>query len=508
MDFNNIDWDNVYPNEPVIFKNAVNNAINMINNSNDLLDNDISIVPKKQSTKKRMTLLLVATIIFATLLSGFTFVSILFKERMESMNQDEINDYFTTANSSSIIRYSRNLTNEEINRMNALKYDYENNGIFPLNAISYMAFNDYQGDGISYDIEKDLMCIPDTPLSDEEILEIIDFYEKMNYSIDVISNQADSNNEAIAVLVPNESDSFISIEDFEAYNNSLSYRILNYSDEKTYWHEAANSKYLFLGTNKQISRFNHGETDAEIIFEADETQIILALYADNSYIYVALMSSDRISPSKLLKLSDKGEIITDYNLSDTVDNAGEPLYSHTAYKMMADENGNLYIKFRDYNEEGTLAFVFDNNGQCVGKINSEKYTSDDWQPMCIDENDNLLIFAHNASDLDHLVLLTIDTTTLNINTVKEIQSNDTTIQFDAARLSCNDNLYIVGYDGLSHISSGSDCIENDIHGYDEKWFNEGARFTFADSETLIILRPGYEYDDGSSSETSVIYVKY
>ena len=109
-----------------------------------------------------------------------------YKERMTEMNRQQLEEYYTTSmlNTSETISYSRALTKEETKRHKALKEEYLTEGRFPKGAVKYLEnASDYRGKGVALHAETGILYIPDKELKDEELLQIIDFFKKLEYSI-------------------------------------------------------------------------------------------------------------------------------------------------------------------------------------------------------------------------------------------------------------------------------------------------------------------------------------
>ncbi|MBR2036801.1 MAG: hypothetical protein IKJ15_06695 [Lachnospiraceae bacterium] len=107
-----------------------------------------------------------------------------YKERMTEMNRQLLDEYYNVAFQSHTISYSRAMTKEETKRYNMLKEEYLTEGHFPKGAVKYLEnASDYRGKGVALHEETGILYIPDKELKDEEILQIIDFFKKREYSI-------------------------------------------------------------------------------------------------------------------------------------------------------------------------------------------------------------------------------------------------------------------------------------------------------------------------------------
>lgn len=108
------------------------------------------------------------------------------KQRMESLSEEEKDDYYEglQASTADADSYTRELTESENDKMEELKAKYEN-GQFPEKTLTVVKTQaDAEKSAELYYVEDtSLFVIPARELTDEEILEIIDFYYCRDYSL-------------------------------------------------------------------------------------------------------------------------------------------------------------------------------------------------------------------------------------------------------------------------------------------------------------------------------------
>ena len=102
-------------------------------------------------------------------------------EQMTMQEVDEIYiDYYSANTETSFT--SRELSFDELGRKKVLKTLYKNNGKLPEHTISIIQNeSDYKGEGIAFCTGNCTYYFPDTDLSDEQLLELIDFQIKVEY---------------------------------------------------------------------------------------------------------------------------------------------------------------------------------------------------------------------------------------------------------------------------------------------------------------------------------------
>lgn len=106
-------------------------------------------------------------------------------ERMGQMSEEEKNDYMSdlTESAMNADQYSRDFTQDEKNRINNLTKQYKAEGRFPKKSVLKIdTENQIDNSRICFLGESSKFYLPDT-LSDEDILELIDFYYKRDYSL-------------------------------------------------------------------------------------------------------------------------------------------------------------------------------------------------------------------------------------------------------------------------------------------------------------------------------------
>lgn len=126
---------------------------------------------------------IICCLIFGTTVTATKFYS-LYRQRMENMEKQEIDELYELANVGETNELNRKYTTEESARYQSLSAEYEQNGLFPDKSMTIMPdASYYDGEGVAFDSSTSTIYLPAETLSDEELLEIIDFNHKMAYSI-------------------------------------------------------------------------------------------------------------------------------------------------------------------------------------------------------------------------------------------------------------------------------------------------------------------------------------
>lgn len=179
---------NVFREVPDVVHNAVLNALDSLEDS--------KIVPiREKRDGKRMTMFrmprIAAIVLACFLMAGITASAVgvigminLHRQRMEEMDETEVVDYYYFAQTSEMRVMNRPYTNEERARYAQLKGEYQENRRFPESQLRVLPEGcAYDGIGVALDMATNTLCLPEEDLTDEEILELVDFHRKVAYSI-------------------------------------------------------------------------------------------------------------------------------------------------------------------------------------------------------------------------------------------------------------------------------------------------------------------------------------
>lgn len=136
--------------------------------------------------KKAVAAAIALTVVGAGGFTARAIVNNMVKERMESMSKEEKKALVDEADLIQVnaSTYSRELTKEEKKRRKALMIAYQKEGRFPEGELKKIENES--------EVDKDMLCflpetlyfyLPERDLTDEELLQIIDYFEKTNYAL-------------------------------------------------------------------------------------------------------------------------------------------------------------------------------------------------------------------------------------------------------------------------------------------------------------------------------------
>ena len=108
------------------------------------------------------------------------------RERMEGISDVKQQEYYEGLQESEAMAdaFSRDLTKEEQERMRRLEQEYRSEGLYPQGAVTEISDESQADDQkVCFLAETSTFYLPERTLTDEELLEIIDFYYARDYSL-------------------------------------------------------------------------------------------------------------------------------------------------------------------------------------------------------------------------------------------------------------------------------------------------------------------------------------
>ena len=118
----------------------------------------------------------------------------LYRARMESMNHEKLETYFFGLQEADVAAdsYSRPLTDGEKNRLEELRQAYLEEGYFPKKEIALLDSPEKYKKGVAFYAQRSTFFLPEEEMTDEELLEVIDFREKRDYSLAKITEEIEA----------------------------------------------------------------------------------------------------------------------------------------------------------------------------------------------------------------------------------------------------------------------------------------------------------------------------
>lgn len=118
----------------------------------------------------------------------------LYRARMESMNHEKLETYFSGLQEADVAAdsYSRPLTDSEKNRLEELRQAYLEEGYFPQKELAMLDSPEKYKKGVAFYAARSTFFLPEEEMTEEELLELIDFREKRDYSLAKITEEIEA----------------------------------------------------------------------------------------------------------------------------------------------------------------------------------------------------------------------------------------------------------------------------------------------------------------------------
>lgn len=288
------------------------------------------------------------------------------KQRMEALAEDEKLEYYAEARYITAADfYSRPLTEGEEARMDSLSQSYRNEGLFPEGELSKIAdSSDYGGLGVAFLPSRSTFFLPEGELSDEELLQIIDFRTKREYSLQEAATQAAGSAEA--------PDQIAGLKEEKATLNAQDQEIAYEGEGKLYL-AAASADAAYVGNASELYRLDNGSDRlVRLDAEAPEGMGFARLTTDaagnlNVILTRQGLTLEKAGPIRLWKLSPEGSLIEELDVSAVGEGKG---IRPQAFAM--DGEGRYYISaVRSPLDEGQYIYVLDSGGRQISVIENK-----------------------------------------------------------------------------------------------------------------------------------------
>ena len=140
---------------------------------------------------RRIVILAAACLVLA---SVTVTASVLYRARMESMNHEKLETYFSGLQDADVAAdsYSRPLTDGEKNRLEELRQAYLEEGYFPQKELAMLDSPEKYKKGVAFYAARSTFFLPEEEMTEEELLELIDFREKRDYSLAKITEEIEA----------------------------------------------------------------------------------------------------------------------------------------------------------------------------------------------------------------------------------------------------------------------------------------------------------------------------
>lgn len=331
---------------------------------------------------RRAAILAAACLVLA---SATVTASGLYQARMESMNHEKLEEYFAQLQEANVSAdsYSRPLTESETERYTGLRQAYLEEGYFPKKELTLIDNPEKYKKGVAFYAARSTFFLPETELTDEELLELIDFREKRDYSLAKISEEIDTG--AYEYTKP-ENATGEAAEGVQASGNSTNTVSALGADTATQeWQIAyigdlsircatATENGLYVGGftmdgQASVEYLPYGSGTPETLFNdfAENGEVYSLCTAPDGSIYAGLRGLAAAGVEHgwlpvIYHISPEGALLNSFTVGEREWNIVD--------SMATDTQGRLYVRMR-MQENGSYVRIYTAEGELIGTVTDE-----------------------------------------------------------------------------------------------------------------------------------------
>jgi hypothetical protein len=310
----------------------------------------------------------------------------LYRARMESMNHEKLETYFSGLQEADVAAdsYSRPLTDGEKNRLEELRQAYLEEGYFPQKELAMLDSPEKYKKGVAFYAARSTFFLPEEEMTEEELLELIDFREKRDYSLAKITEEieagdyeyvktedsalpGDMSQESGSQQIQGAGEASVvpgadtAAQEWQiAYAGELSIRCAVAAEQGLYvggftMEGKARVEYLTYGSGTPEKFYDDFDEDGEVYS--------LCIAPDGS-VYAALrgLASPGAEHGRLpviYHISPEGKLLNSFTVGEREWNIVD--------SMATDAQGRLYMRMR-MQEDGSYVRIYSAEGELIGTV--------------------------------------------------------------------------------------------------------------------------------------------
>lgn len=304
----------------------------------------------------------------------------LYRARMESMNHEKLETYFSGLQDADVAAdsYSRPLTDGEKNRLEELRQAYLEEGYFPQKELAMLDSPEKYKKGVAFYAARSTFFLPEKELTDEQLLELIDFKEKREYSLAKISEEIAEGSYEYVKTEPEKD----AAQQGRAAQQGTSGTVLGADTATQEWQiayegdvsircAAVAENGLYVGgftTDGQarVEYLSYGSGTPETFFEdfAENGEVYSLCIAPDGSVYAALrgLASPGAEHGRLpviYHISPEGKLLNSFTVGEREWNIVD--------SMATDAQGRLYMRMR-MQEDGSYVRIYSAEGELIGTV--------------------------------------------------------------------------------------------------------------------------------------------
>ena len=304
----------------------------------------------------------------------------LYRARMESMNHEKLEEYFAQLQEANVSAdtYSRPMTENETARLEELRQAYLEQGYFPKKELSLIDNSEKYKKGVAFYAERSTFFLPEKELTDEQLLELIDFKEKREYSLAKISEVIEAGSYEDVKTEPEKD----AAQQGRAAQQGTSGTVLGADTATQEWQiayegdvsircAAVAENGLYVGgftTDGQarVEYLSYGSGTPETFFEdfAENGEVYSLCIAPDGSVYAALRGlafpgAEHGRLPVIYHISPEGKLLNSFTVGEREWNIVD--------SMATDAQGRLYMRMR-MQEDGSYVRIYSAEGELIGTV--------------------------------------------------------------------------------------------------------------------------------------------
>ena len=304
----------------------------------------------------------------------------LYRARMESMNHEKLETYFSGLQEADVAAdsYSRPLTDSEKNRLEELRQAYLEEGYFPQKELAMLDSPEKYKKGVAFYAARSTFFLPEKELTDEQLLELIDFKEKREYSLAKISEEIAEGSYEYVKTEPEKD----AAQQGRAAQQGTSGTVLGADTATQEWQVAYEGDVsircaavaengLYVGGftadgQARVEYLPYGSGTPETFFEdfAENGEVYSLCTAPDGSIYaglkgLAVPGAEHGWLPVIYHISPEGKLLNSFTVGEREWNIVD--------SMATDAQGRLYMRMR-LQEDGSYVRIYSAEGELIGNV--------------------------------------------------------------------------------------------------------------------------------------------
>ena len=304
----------------------------------------------------------------------------LYRARMESMNHEKLETYFSGLQEADVAAdsYSRPLTDGEKNRLEELRQAYLEEGYFPKMELAMLDSPEKYKKGVAFYAARSTFFLPEKELTDEQLLELIDFKEKREYSLAKISEEIAEGSYEYVKTEPEKD----AAQQGRAAQQGTSGTVLGADTATQEWQiayegdvsircAAVAENGLYVGGftadgQARVEYLPYGSGTPETFFEdfAENGEVYSLCIAPDGSVYAALRGlafpgAEHGRLPVIYHISPEGKLLNSFTVGEREWNIVD--------SMAIDAQGRLYVRMR-MQEDGSYVRIYSAEGELIGTV--------------------------------------------------------------------------------------------------------------------------------------------